>query len=243
MSNNNAEIEKTDAEKTVEYFQLACYGEFVQYLQLLSNFQELNDVLNLMNTHEIRRIVKNSIKNQVQLISIFYESLAEDTQSYKNSSSIFNTELIKTRKEAEELLNANFVWLDKRLPSIDAKMLHFRTALREWLKTSQNESYESSLLWGTLGAMFAGPIGGLVGAMFGDSINSGPAGSEFEREYNNLIVDYNHLLNEVKESLDECFNLSLELFLQVSQNFQAIQSNQQLPERKTLLAQIFPWMK
>jgi hypothetical protein len=243
MSDNNVEIEKTDVEKTVEYFQLACYGELAQYLQVLSNCQELNDVLNLMNTHEIRRIIKNSIKNQVQLISILYESLTEETRIDKNSSSIFNTELIKTRKEAEELLNANFVWLDKRLPSIDSKILHFRTALREWLKTSQDESYESSLLWGTLGAMFIGPIGGLVGAMFGESINSGPAGSEFEREYNNLIVDYNHLLNEVKESLDECLNLSLELFIQVSQNSQAIQSTQQLPERKTLLAQILPWIK
>lgn len=243
MSDNSVKIEKTDAEKTVEYFQLACYGEFAQYLQILSNCQELNDVLNLMNTHEIRRIVKNSTKNQVQLISILYESLEEETRINKNSSSIFNTELIKTRKEAEELLNANFVWLDKRLSSIDAKMVHFRTALREWLKTSQDESYENSLLWSALGTMFIGPIAGLVAGVVAGSINSGPAGSEFEREYNSLLLDYNHLLNEVKESLDECLNLSLELFIQVSQNFQAIQSTQQLPERKTLLAQILPWIK
>lgn len=242
MSDSNVEIEKTNSEQTFEYFQLACYGEFAQYLQSLSNCQELNDILNLINTHEVRRIVKNSIIIQAKLISILHESLTEEIQTDKNPSSIFNTELIKTRKEAEELLNANFAWLDQRLSSIDAKMVHFRAALREWLETSQNESYESTLLWTTLGSLFAGPIAGFIAGAVAGSIKSGPAGTEFEREYNNLIVDYNHLLNEVKESLDECLNLSLELFIQVSQRFQAIEAAR-LPAQKTLLDRLLSWGK
>jgi hypothetical protein len=229
-------------EEVVNYFELACYQDLSLYIQQCSQVEELNDILNLINTHEIRRIVKNSIKNQVKLISLQYEYLAKEVQANNSSPSIFNTELIKTRKEAEELLSSNFNWLDKRLASVDNKIAHFRTALREWIETYQNESYESSLVWGFLGGIVLGPIGSFAGAVIGGAMNSGPAGTEFEREYNNLIVDYNHLLNEVKESLDDSLELSLELFGQVNQKFQASNSNQ-LSGQRTLLDRLLPWRK
>jgi hypothetical protein len=205
-------------EKIDEYFQVACYTELAEYVQQLSSADELNDLLNLLDTHQIRRIVRNSIKNQAKLIGSFYEHLAMETQGGKSSSSTFNTGHIESRKEAEEMLNSNFAWLETRLSSIDTKLTRFRAALRAWIETSSNEAYEAGLLGSILGGLLLGPVGAFAGAVLGSG-SSGPAGSEFKREFENLIIDYNHLLNEVKESLDECFEMSGDLFSQVATKF------------------------
>jgi hypothetical protein len=143
----------------------------VSVLQQLSSADEINDLLNLLDTHQIWRIVRNSIKNQAKLIGSFYEHLAMETQSNKGSSSTFNTGHIASRKEAEEMLNSNFVWLEARLSGIDTKLTRFRTALRAWIETASNESYEAGLLGSILGGLLLGPVGAFAGAVLGSSGN------------------------------------------------------------------------
>jgi hypothetical protein len=62
-------------------------------------------------------------------------------------------------------------------------------------------------------------------------------------------VDYNHFLNEVKESLDEClesldecFEMSGDLFGQVATKFSSSNAPR-LPSQKTLLDRLLPWRK
>lgn len=233
-----------DLEKVDELFQVACYAELAEYIQQLGNVDELNDLLNLLDTHQVRRIVRNSIKNQAKLIGSLYEHLAREVQSGKNTSSIFNNGHITTRKEAEETLSSNFTWLESRLASIDVKLSRFRAALRAWLETSSNESYETGLLGSIVGGLLLGPVGAFFGAAIGTSAgNYGPAGSEFKREFDNLIVDYNHLLNEVKESLDECFEMSGDLLGQVVTKFSSSDSSKKLPNQKTWISRLLPWKR
>jgi hypothetical protein len=235
-------------EEIIEYFQIACYAELAEYMQQLSSADELDDLLNLLDTHQIRRIVRNSIKNQAKLIGSFHEQVAIEQQS-SSSSSIFNTSHISGKKEAEEMLNANFTWLEKRLAGIDTKLTRFRAALRAWIDTSSNEVYESGLLGGIIGGLLLGPVGAFAGAWIGSSTSSGSAGSEFKREFDNLLIDYNHLLNEVKESLDECYEMSGELFSQILAKFalheaSKLSEQKALPSsRKTFMSRLLPWRR
>lgn len=232
------------SETIVEYLQVACYAELAEYWGRFQNINEFNDLLNLLDSDQIRRIVRNSIKNQSNLISSYYQYLATQTQSNQSSSSILNTAHITTRKEAEEILSSNFTWLEGRLLRIDTKITRFRASLRNWIQTSSNESYEAALVGGFIGSLLLGPVGAFAGAWIGAS-GSGSASSEFEREFENLLIDYNNLLNEVKESLDMSFNMSGELFSQVAIRFSTNNSSNssRLPNRKTLIDRLLPWKK
>jgi len=240
-------------EQIIEYFQVACYAELAEYIQQLSNANELEEILNLLDTHHIRRIVRNSVKSQAKLIGSFYEHLSVENQSIEKTSSTLNTGHIKTRKEAEKILNSNFTWLDSRLKNIDDKMKQFRSKLRRWSEDASNESFESGMVGGIIGALLLGPVGAFAGSFLGSSMNSGPAASEFQREYEGIVVDFNHLLNEVKESLDECLEMSGDLFGQVAVKFSSGESerSRSLPERdpgalpgqKRWFNRLLPWGK
>lgn len=196
------------------YFYQAMLSEFIQYTEVLSQVDNVDNLLDLINPYYIRQIISNSSINAINIVE---QMLGNIDKKYLVKD--FN--LFKIRQELKRSLELNTKNIDAKLNSYDSKFRNCISSIIKYKQDFQKKAFESSFTGATVGSVF-GPFGSFLGGMLGGATAYSPLQEQTEQEFKLLLMEYQSILNDTQRCLNQSFE---ESWLFLLSQFKEVENN------------------